>query len=266
MNEIDLKSGLKTKKIGKEILYFKEVSSTNEIARQHAEKGTIAGTVIISETQTTGRGRRGRTWESPAGGLWFTIVLRPKLAPIYAPIITLMTGVACASAIEKITSLKATLKWPNDVHIKGKKVCGILTEISSEPDNVKYILVGLGINVNNEHSEFPENLRAQVTSLLHELKEPVNLNDLFQELLLEFENLYFPFVEDPVNNIPLLINSWGKISDTIGRDVKIETISGSMVGLAVEITEDGSLLIQTHDGKKERIIAGDCIYLDQRND
>jgi BirA family biotin operon repressor/biotin-[acetyl-CoA-carboxylase] ligase len=174
-----------------------------------------------------------------------------------------MMGVACAKAIEKITKLKTTLKWPNDVHIKGKKVCGILTEISSEPNKVRYIIVGLGINVNNEHSDFPKQLQAQVTTLLHELKKPVNRVDLFQELLMEFERLYIPFAVDPVKKIPEIIQSWREISDTIGRDVKIETISGSIAGLAVEISEDGSLLVETKSGEKKKIIAGDCIYLDQ---
>lgn len=261
-----LKTGLKTKFIGQEIKHYESIPSTNAEGRRLAEEGVDEGTVVISEEQTQGRGRRGRAWSSPKGGIWLTIILRPKIPPSYAPVITLLTGIVCAKTIEKVTKLKPTLKWPNDVHIKGKKVCGILTELSSEPDMVKYALVGLGINANNKISDFPKELQAQVTTLITELKQPINRVDFFQNLLMEFERLYIPFTKDPIVNIPKIIKSWCGISDTIGRDVKIETITGTIAGFATEISEDGSLIVVTKSGEKERIIAGDCIYLDQDNE
>jgi len=263
LNPDQLRQGLKTKVLGQDILFYSSVNSTNEEARVLAEYGSQDGTVVIAETQTGGRGRRGRTWVSPMGGLWFTIILKPKIAPVYTPIITLLTGVACANAIEKVTGLKTKLKWPNDVHIAGKKVCGILTEISSEPELVKFILVGLGINVNIKLSDFPNELQEKITTLSYELNKSINRDKLFQELLKQFENLYIPFAREPIKTIPKIISSWRKISDTLGRDVKIQTVSGSISGLAAEISEDGALLVKTKTGKEERIIAGDCIYLNQ---
>jgi BirA family biotin operon repressor/biotin-[acetyl-CoA-carboxylase] ligase len=248
--------------IGNEIFYYSVVSSTNKIARDKAERDASDGTVIITETQTSGHGRRGRSWESPPGGLWFTIILKPELAPKDAPIITLLTGIACVNAIYNVTQLKATLKWPNDVQIGGKKVCGILTELSTEQDLVNYILVGLGINVNNKFSEFPFELQTKATTIQYELDRNINRKELLKEFLSEFEMLYLPFTEDPEKDKHKIINMWCKISDTIGKEVVIETVSGSLTGVAVDISKNGSLVLENKWGKREEIIAGDCIYIE----
>jgi BirA family biotin operon repressor/biotin-[acetyl-CoA-carboxylase] ligase len=258
----ELKSEPTTQIIGKEIFYYSTLSSTNKVARNKAEEDAPDGSIIIAETQGSGRGRRGRSWESPPGGLWFTIILKPKLAPMYAPIITLLTGIACANAINNNTRLETTLKWPNDVRIKGKKVCGVLTELSTGPDLVNYILVGLGINVNNKFSDFPFELQTKATTLKHELNRQVNRKELLKEFLSEFEMLYLPFTEEPQKQNHKIINMWCKISDTIGKDVVIETVSGSMSGVAVDISKNGSLVLENKWGKREEIIAGDCIYIE----
>ncbi len=258
-----LKTELKTKSIGQVIKYYPTISSTNEEARRVAELGAIEGTVVFADMQSGGRGRRNRVWESPVGGIWLTIILRPKIAPVHAPIITLLTGIAGVNTISKTTNLNSTLKWPNDIRINGKKVCGILTELTAEHDKVSYILVGLGFNVNNKISDFTKDLRSKVTTLSKELKYMVDRNQFIRQFFEEFENLYFKFIQDPERIIPKILKTWCQASDTIGRTVRVETINETIIGLAARLDRDGALIIKTINSKENRIIAGDCIYLEQ---
>jgi BirA family biotin operon repressor/biotin-[acetyl-CoA-carboxylase] ligase len=258
-----IRSELKTKVIGRNINYHEALPSTNKEARVLAENEAANGTIIVAETQSSGRGRRGRSWESPPGGLWMTIVLRPSISPEKAPMLTLLTGMVVAQTIQDISGLEIKLKWPNDVRIGGKKVCGILTELSAEQDIVNYILVGLGINVNVTIDKFPKELRSQVTSISHELKHTIDRVEFAKQLLENFEKEYLDFAKDPETAIPIIIEHWRQLSDTIGRTVKVETITGSNVGLAKNIAPDGALIVESETGELIRIIAGDCVYLDQ---
>jgi BirA family biotin operon repressor/biotin-[acetyl-CoA-carboxylase] ligase len=155
------------------------------------------------------------------------------------------------------------LKWPNDVRVNDKKVCGILTELSAEQNDVNYILLGLGINVNIVLSEFSKDLQNTVTSLLEQLNRDVDRIRLTQQLLQEFENEYLPFSMLPKAQTPEILKTWRQYSDTLGRNVRIETVSGEITGLAKDIANDGSLIVQKEDGEEQKIIAGDCIYLEQ---
>lgn len=259
----EIKAVLDTKIIAKELKYYSKISSTNQEARKIAEHGAQDGTIIIAETQTQGRGRQGRSWESPAGGIWLTIILRPKISPEHAPILTLLTGSVIAKTIRYTTELKATLKWPNDVRIHDKKVCGILTELSAEQDNINFVLVGLGINVNINIDRFPQELQSQVTSLQEELKRSVDRITFTKRLLEQFETEYLKFLKNPINKIPAIIKTWRQLSDTLGRNVVVETNSGKIVGFASDIADDGALIVLTETGEEHKIIAGDCIYLEQ---
>ncbi len=261
----ELMPGLNTKMVGREIKYYSEISSTNEEGRRSAELGASDGTVIIAETQTSGRGRRGRAWASPQGGVWVSIILRPNIPPEHAPILTLLTGVAVARTIKLATNLTATLKWPNDVRINGNKVCGILTEISAEPDMINYVVIGLGINANITADKFSKDIRDQVTSLELELEHIVDRVEFTQLLFEEFEKYYLKFCCGDRQVIPEVLNAWRQLSDTLGREVKIETINGAITGRATDIAEDGALLVLAENGEVSRIIAGDCIYLNNRN-
>lgn len=256
-------AGLKTKIIARELKYYSTTNSTNKKARALAEADAPEGTMIIAETQGDGRGRRGRAWASPKGGLWLTLVLRPNIPPNRAPIITLLTGVVVAKTIRKTTELDASVKWPNDVRIHDKKVCGILTEISTEPEIINYILLGLGINVNILKTDFPKELQNTITSLQEELNSEVDSINFLQELLMEFEKEYLRFSKSPANSIPKILETWRQYSDTLGRNVKIVTISGEITGLAAEISNDGALIVVTEHGDEHKIVAGDCIYLEQ---
>lgn len=257
----ELIAGLKTKLVGREIKYYSEISSTNEEGRRSAELGASDGTVIIAETQIRGRGRRGRAWASPLGGVWLSIILRPNIPPEHAPILTLLTGVAVARTIKLATNLTATLKWPNDVLINGNKVCGILTEISAEPDMINYVVIGLGINANITADKFPKDIRDLVTSLELELEHKVDRVKFTQLLFEEFEKYYLEFCSHDRQIIPEVLDGWRQLTDTLGREVKIETINGAIIGRATDIAEDGALLVLAENGMIRRIIAGDCIYL-----
>ena len=256
-------AGLNTQQIGKELNYHSTTTSTNQEARALAEAGAPEGFIVIAETQGDGRGRRGRVWVSPEGGLWLTIILRPKIPPNYASIITLLTGVVVAKTIRETTKLAATVKWPNDIRIHDKKVCGILTEIKTEPESINYILLGLGINTNIAINEFPKELQNTVTSIQEELNHEIDTINFLQQLLIEFEQEYLSFSHKHSSRIPEILKTWREYSDTLGRNVKIQTVTGEITGFAKDISNDGALIIVTEQGKQHRIIAGDCIYLEQ---
>jgi BirA family biotin operon repressor/biotin-[acetyl-CoA-carboxylase] ligase len=259
----ELKNGLQAENFGRVINYYPVIESTNYEAKRLAENRAIEGTLVIAEKQSAGRGRHDRSWESPEGGLWLTLILRPKISPDIAPILTLLTGKIVAEIIHELTGLEAKLKWPNDVRINGKKVCGIMTELSTEQDQINYILVGVGVNINIPLDKFPPALREQATSIQEELKQKINRVEFTQRLIERFEKEYISFTENPQAAIPEIIKHWRQLSDTLGRNVTVETISGKRTGLAADIDNDGALIVVAETGERHRIIAGDCIYTDQ---
>jgi BirA family biotin operon repressor/biotin-[acetyl-CoA-carboxylase] ligase len=252
----EIKAGLKTSMMGKNIHYFKETESTNILARDMA--GSVdEGTVVIAESQTGGRGRMGRKWISPEGGIWLSVVLKPRMQPLHAPRITLLAGVAVAKTIRNF-GLSAKIKWPNDVLINGKKVCGILTEIGAEMDSIQYIVVGIGIDANVDTETFPEEFRDSSTSLKNELGYDINRVEFVQKLLIELESLYLKFQKEGFTSI---IEEWRMMSATIGQWVKITTQSRIMYGEAVGVDSDGALILETGEGRLEKIVAGNCEHL-----
>ncbi len=184
----EVKRELKTNFIGHDIHYFKEVDSTNDVAKYLAEEGAEEGTIVIAEIQNRGKGRRGKTWISPPGGVWMSIILRPDIPPFNAPQLTLVTGVAVAETLKKECNLDVGIKWPNDILIGNKKVCGILTEVNASIDKVNYVVVGIGIDMNVDVPLFPPDLQKGATSLKNELDTEINGAILVQKFLLEFEN------------------------------------------------------------------------------
>ncbi len=246
-----ISSGLKTKWLGKDLCSFLEVNSTNETARS-LTSSCQNGTVILAETQTRGRGRLSRPWSSPPGGIWMSLVLKPEmpLAEVYQ--INMAVSVAVSRAIFSLLGLKAGIKWPNDLLIQERKICGILMEISAEVGRLDYAVVGLGINANVELSRFPEEWRA--TSLSHELGREVSRVDLIQEILLEIEEAYGKMGSREI------YEEWRSRSVTIARAVRINSNSGDLVGVVEDLAEDGALLLKTENGC-QRVLAGDCIHL-----
>src|SRR5660397_28687 len=252
----EIKAGLRTKVIGKDIKYFKETESTNIIAREIASS-VDEGTVVIAESQTSGRGRLGRKWISPEGGIWLSIILKPRIEPVYAPRITLLAGVSVAKTMQGF-GLPAKIKWPNDILVNGKKVCGILTEIGAEVDIIDYLVVGIGIDANVDTGTFPEEFRDNSTSLEKEMGHKINRVEFVQKLLEEFETDYTKFQE---NGFPQILQEWRNMSATIGQWVKITAQARTIYGEAVGVDNEGALIVETAEGHLEKIVAGNCEHM-----
>ena len=218
--------------------------------KQNAEEGTI----VISEIQTQGRGRKQRSWSSPAGGIWLSIILKPPLQINKAMIITMAASIAVRNAIKEITNLSPTIKWPNDLLCNGKKICGILTELDAEIDTINHLILGIGINVNNTID--PE-LTHCATSLQQEAQKKISIVDLIKHLLTNFDTLYQNIQRKEYQTIR---NQWLENTDTIGRTVRIDSGTNIIEGTALGITEEGHLIIETNTGKT-RILSGDIEYI-----
>ncbi len=235
--------------IGKKVLFFEEVDSTNNKAKQIASEEK-EGTVVISEVQTSGRGRRGREWNSPKGGIYISFILKPNIPPERAPQLTLVSSLALAETLNSMDKkLDAKIKWPNDILIKGKKISGILTELSSDIEKINHIVVGVGVNLNTDKNALPET----GTSLKTEMGENVSIK-LFLKLFLEhFDLVYKEYITNGINK---MIERWKFNSDTLGKKVKIIGMNETFEGLAKDIDENGALILKT--GEKEiKVYSGD---------
>ena len=253
----EFKRNLSTDYIGQEIHYYPEVDSTNEVAKKLAEEGAPEGTIVIAESQYSGRGRRGKKWLSPSGGVWMTIILRPDI-PIYkAPQLTLVTGVAVAETLDQECRLDVGIKWPNDILIGEKKVCGILTEVSANPKGLEYVVVGIGIDLNVDVDNFPPGLREGATSLKHELEKEISGAKLVQTFLSNFENLYNDF---KIGKFPEILKEWRRLSKTVGSYVEVHKKGRVVRGEAVGITKEGVLILEMDDGSLRKVISGECIH------
>jgi len=247
--EFELERLLETNIIGKKILFFEEVDSTNNKAKQIALEEK-EGTVVISEMQTSGRGRRGRGWYSPKGGIYVSFLLKPNVSPEKASQLTLVSSLALVETLNSMNyNLNAKIKWPNDVLISGKKISGILTELSADMEKINYIVVGVGTNLNTEKDILPEN----GTSLKMEMKEEVSIKLFLKSFLEHYDSIYQEYMNGKIDEI---IERWKNNSDTLGKKVKIIGINESFEGLAKDIDENGALILQT-DNKEIKVYSGD---------
>jgi len=250
----EIRYKLKTTLFDKKIYHFDETGSTNKMAKGEAAKGAPEGTLFVAEKQVKGKGRLGREWVSPSGGIWFSMVLRPKISPIDASKITILAGVAVAKAIEVETGLKVQLKWPNDVLIKGRKVAGILTEMSAEADKINFVVVGLGINANLDVNVFPEELQDKVTTLKEALGVEVDRVALLRVILREFEKVYFDLKEGGFEKV---LSEWKNLCETLGKHIKISTLEGEIEGEAFDVDQHGGLLLKLPSGEIRMVYSGD---------
>ncbi len=250
----EISIGLDTDIIGKELHYFETVDSTNDMAKKMGFKAE-EGTVVIAEMQESGRGRKGDRWVSPKGGIWLSVILKPGILPAHAPRLTLMAGVAVAKTIRQF-GVDASIKWPNDVVIGNKKVCGILTEMDAEVDHIGFVVIGIGINANVSVEELPEELRDSSTSLSSIKGESINRASFVQALLRSLETEYLRF---KVEGFSKILEDWISLSDTIGSQVEVITPQKIIAGKATGITAEGALIVETAEGVKE-VMAGRCIY------
>ena len=242
---------LNTKFIGKKIHYFDYLTSTMDLAMQLGMNEAASGTLVLAESQTKGRGRLGRGWFSPKyKGIYLSLILRPKILPAACPILTLMSAVSICEAVKEAIDLDVQIKWPNDVLIHNKKVAGILTEMNAEVDKVNFVVIGIGLNVNNDK----KSLIAQATSLKQEQGQEISRVVLLQELLRRIESNYFLLEDKGAQEI---INKWRNFTLTLGTRVKVDYQNKHIEGQATDIDQDGSLLIRKDSGLMQKVSSGD---------
>lgn len=250
----EIQDCLKTRWAGKRIIYRKQVDSTNTLARELAEAGAAEGTLVIAEEQTGGRGRRGRNWCTPRETtVAMTLILRPDIPPECASMVTLVMGLAAARAVNKLYPVQAGIKWPNDVVIDGKKVCGILTELLMSANGIRYLVVGIGINANV--AEFPEELKGTALSLAQKLGHEVNRAELTAECLFWFEEYYEKFIE--ARSLAPLKEEYEELLLNRGQTVKVLEPGNEYSGVSRGINEKGELLVQREDGTVTAVYAGE---------
>lgn len=246
--------GLETKFIGRRVIYYPRLRSTMEVAKREARLRAAEGTVVIVGEQTAGRGRIGRFWRSPKGSIALSIILYPSL--VYLPSLVMLASLAVVHTIEAVTGLKAQVKWPNDVLVNGRKVCGILIESDVLGDTVVYAIIGIGVNVNLRTSDFPE-ISQFATSLSDELGRGVSLLSLIRRLLVEVEGLYLTLLAGGS-----IYEEWRDNLVTLGRKVKVESGKIRCEGIAESVARDGSLLLRQANGSLTKIVAGDVTLCD----
>jgi BirA family biotin operon repressor/biotin-[acetyl-CoA-carboxylase] ligase len=241
--------------IGRDIQVFEQTTSTNDVIEKLARDGVKEGVVVFAESQTKGRGRLGRKWISPERkGLWFSILLRPDLRPQEATQLTVASATALRRAIAVATGLQPEIKWPNDILIGGKKVAGILTELSAELDRVRHIILGIGVDVNLDAGELPAELRKIATSLKIETGEMVSRAELATAILRELD---FDYARICAGRFPAIADEWEEHCTTIGKNVTVQISERKIRGRAESLDDDGALLLRTEHGRLERIIGGD---------
>lgn len=250
------------------VVYYHETDSTNTRAKQAAEDGEKSGTLFITECQTGGRGRRGRTWESPAGsGIWMSLLLRPEIKPFDASMLTIVAAMGMKDAIEEIIGagdgagdedgtgqggIHCKIKWPNDIVLGDRKICGMLTEMSAETDWINYVVIGIGVNVNT--TEFDDSIKDTASSILLQTGSSVKRSDVVVAFARHFSRYYDEFLKEC--NLSGLADDYNKALINVGRDVKIVERDGSFVAKAVGIDETGSLIVEK-GGDTKRIVAGE---------
>lgn len=244
-----------TEVVGRDIRVFQETTSTNDVAERLARDGVPEGVVVFAESQSRGRGRLGRAWLSPARrGLWFSLLLRPDVRPQEATRLTVMAGAALARAVVRQTGLPAGIKWPNDLLVRGRKVAGILTELSAELDHVRYVVLGIGVDVNLTAGDFPPDLRRQASSLQIETGHPVDRAELAVVILRELDQTYARL---RLGQFEALADEWESLCTTLGREVVIRLGDRQVRGRAESLDAAGALLVRTQHGRLERITGGD---------
>lgn len=250
----EVESRLKTRWAGRMVHYLEEVDSTNQYIKKLAEEGAREGTLVVADIQRRGKGRAGRVWTTePGANISMSLLLRPKLPPTQISMVTLVMGLAVTWACRKLYGIEAGIKWPNDVVVNGKKLCGILTEMSAEMTAVNYVVIGTGINVNEK--EFPEELREKATSLLLELGEKTSRAELIAECLRYFEMFYEKFLQ--TGDLSLLQEEYNDLLLNRNRVVRVLEPRNEYSGRALGINKDGELLVEREDGTRTAVYAGE---------
>lgn len=248
MTEAEIKSLMHTDWVAKEVLYFDTIDSTNTKAQELAEKGYQSGTLVVADKQESGKGRRGRSWVSPSGtGIFMTLMIKPDINPNNASMLTLVAALAVAKAITSVTSEEALIKWPNDIVVNGKKVCGILTEMNAQFDYINHIVVGIGINVHNE--SFPEEISQMASSLMIEAGgKRFHRAQIIAETMSYFEQYYDTFLK--TQDLSALVREYDELLVNRNKSVRVLDPKEPFDGKAMGITPKGELIVDTWESRK----------------
>lgn len=257
LNKSELLSKLSTTVIGKNIVYFEDIDSTNVKAKELAQKNIENGSIIISEKQTLGSGRFNRNWNSPKGGLWFSLVLRPNLPPTEAPKVT---QIAAASIYKTLNNLdiETSIKWPNDILLNDKKLCGILAEMKCDMDSVDYLVLGIGMNINVDTCNFDENVKDIATSLKIAYNKQFDRSRILSDFLMNFEILYNKFL----NNLDLseTIAICRSHSNLLGKKAKLITYNKEEIVTCISLSDTGHLIVEDSSGKQKAVLSGEITF------
>lgn len=248
MTEAEIKSLMHTEWVAKEVLYFDTIDSTNTKAQELAEKGYPSGTLVVADKQESGKGRRGRSWVSPSGtGIFMTLMIKPDINPNNASMLTLVAALAVAKAITSVTGEEAMIKWPNDIVVNGKKVCGILTEMNAQFDYINHIVVGIGINVHNE--SFPEEISQMASSLMIEAGgKRFHRAQIIAETMSYFEQYYDTFLK--TQDLSALVREYDELLVNRNKSVRVLDPKEPFDGKAMGITPKGELIVETWESRK----------------
>lgn len=254
MSKAEIESLMDTKWAGSNVVYYDEIDSTNNRAKEAGDNKAPHGTLFVADMQVAGKGRRGRVWQSPAGSsIYMTILLYPEISPLKAPQLTLVMAIAVAEGIKEVTGLDTKIKWPNDIVVNGRKICGILTEMSTEIDYINHVVIGAGINVNQD--DFPEDIRKTASSLKMELGKQVKRSELIAAIMKSFEKDYEIFVKtEDLSGLQELYNS---MLVNLDRDVKVLEPGNEYEAHALGINKTGELIVRTPEGEEKEIYAGE---------
>ncbi|WP_298273285.1 biotin--[acetyl-CoA-carboxylase] ligase [Geobacter sp.] len=256
----EISAGLRVERIGSHLVCLRETESTNAVAFRLADEGAAEGTVVIADSQSRGKGRLGRTWESPNGvNLYGSVILRPAIPPHHASQLTFLSAVAVAEAIELTTALTPAIKWPNDVLVNGFKVAGTLNEMSAETERVDFIILGIGVNINMRREQFPADLRYPASSLAIESGHEIQRVRFIRSFLEALDRLYTGYLSSGYGP---LREAWLSRSIVMGRQVRVAVGDCMVRGVVTGIDEIGALLLRTVEGREERILAGDVVVED----
>lgn len=263
LSENTLQWGLNTKWLGRTIIHRTTTESTQFVAHEAARDGAKHGTVIIADEQTKGKGRMNREWHSSKDqGIWLSIILRPELLPYLAAQLTLLTATVLADVVAKHASIKPQIKWPNDILIEQKKLSGILTEMQAEQDQIQYVVIGIGMNVNQELSELPDDIQNKATSLQIETGQRWDIKALIQEILQSFEVAYEEYI---AKGFPPVKSKWESYGFKIGEMIQIKTMQDSWQSEFLGIAEDGALIATMRDGQPKNLYSAEIEWFKEGN-
>ena len=234
--------------------HYDEVPSTNDVAKELAKRAREQKAIIIADTQTSARGRHGRHWISPTGGVWLSFLLRPQITPEKITRLTFIAATAAARTIQDTLDLAAEVKWPNDVLVNRKKLCGILTEATTRNNTVEYVVVGIGINANMGLQAFPDSLQESVTTLEHELSYETDCEALTRDLTQRFDQRYKRLQK---GMWPTLLQEWRSLARFLGETVMVTSYAETLVGKALDLDTEGALMIRLQNGTLKKVVTGD---------